>query len=578
MLLHIVCAGCSHSGQLRQEGAPGAADAAFQRLAEEYIDGYLSWRPQIGTGLGLHEYDGRISDLSRDSIAAELDRLKGFQRRLEQIDEGRLGFAARHDYWVLRCANQREIFGFEKLGVFARNPMTYVGMAGVDIYIKRDFTPLEERLRSVQQILARTPEVMRNAKANLAENLSAAHVETAMEMAKGMADFLEKDLAAAVTNATPEFTRARDTAAREMRGYATWLKDEMLPKATGTYALGREAYVQLLLAGERLDISPERLLEIGLAELHKTQREFAAVARRIDPAKAPIEVFKAIQKDHPTAESLLPDTSKNLEAIRQFLVDRDLVTMPSQDRAQVLETPQFLRATSFASMDSPGPFETKAPQAFYYVTPVEPDWSDKQKEEWLTAFNFYTTDVVSIHEAYPGHFTQALWLRETPAPRLRKVFSSYAFVEGWAHYSEQMMLEEGFGDGKTPAERLRGAKYRLAQLDEALLRLCRMCASIQMHCQGMSVDAATSFFRENCYYEATPARAEATRGAYDPEYLYYTVGKLQILKLREDYRRQEGDRFSLKRFHDGLLAHGSPPVRLLRERLLKNPSKWAKTL
>jgi uncharacterized protein (DUF885 family) len=244
----------------------------------------------------------------------------------------------------------------------------------------------------------------------------------------------------------------------------------------------------------------------------------------------------------------------------------------------VEETPPFDRATSFASMDTPGPFETKAKEAYYYVTPVEKDWTPKQKEEWLTAFNYYTTDIVSIHEAYPGHYTQFLCLNASPANRLEKILDSYAFVEGWAHYSEQMLLDAGFpgraGTTETPAEALRAAKYRLAQSDEALLRLCRLCVSIKMHCQGMGVDEATKFFMENCYYEEKPARQEAVRGTFDPEYLYYTLGKLQILKLREDYRRERGADFSLQRFHDDLLRHGMPPIRLLREIMLGNDNIW----
>jgi len=325
-----------------------------------------------------------------------------------------------------------------------------------------------------------------------------------------------------------------------------------------------------------------------LRELHREQQVLAETAKKIDPTRKPIEVLKEIQKDHPTAESLIPDTRKNLEAIRQFLVDRHIITIPSEVRPRVEETPQFERATSFASMDTPGPFETRANEAYYYITPVEKDWSRQQKEQWLTAFNYYTTDVVTIHEAYPGHYTQFLCLNASPANRLEKIFNSYAFVEGWAHYTEQMMLDEGFGPnmpsasglpatgsataGQSPA--LVAAKYRLAQSDEALLRLCRLCCSIKLHCQNMTVDQATRFFQENCYYEEKPAHQEAIRGTFDPEYLYYTLGKLQILKLRRDWQQQQGRQFTLQRFHDQILSHGAPPLRLLRELMLKDPAKW----
>jgi uncharacterized protein (DUF885 family) len=330
--------------------------------------------------------------------------------------------------------------------------------------------------------------------------------------------------------------------------------------------------------------TPEQILTIGMKELQQKQAVFAKAAGEIDSSRKPIEVFQAIQKDHPTEKALITDTAKDLETIRQFLVDHKIISIPSSVRAQVAETPQFLRATSFASMDTPGPFETKATEAYYYVTPVEPDWPPQQKEEWLTAFNYYTTDVVSVHEAYPGHYVQFLHLNASPATRLEKIFNSYAFVEGWAHYSEQMMVDEGFGrlapvprpDGQDGGKQ--AARYVLAQTDEALLRVCRLCVSVKMHCQGMTVDEASKFFQDNCYYEAKPSRQEAIRGAFDPEFLYYTLGKLEIFKLRDDYRKQEGANFSLQKFHDELLRHGAPPLRLLREIMLNDNRVWDRIL
>ncbi len=379
-------------------------------------------------------------------------------------------------------------------------------------------------------------------------------------------------------NLMASFDAANRRAIEEVRAFAAYLKEQKLPKASAPYALGRDKYKKLLEYGEMVTLSPEQILEIGLRELQRKQQVFAEAAREIDPARPPVEVFRAIQKDHPTEQALIPDTARDLDMIRQFVIDRHIITIPSPVRATVAETPQFMRATSFASMDTPGPFETKATEAYYYVTPVEADWPPQQKEEWLTAFNYYTTDIVLIHEAYPGHYVQFLCLNASPATKLEKIFSSYAFVEGWAHYAEQMLVDEGFGADPSPTPtqegKVKAAKYRLAQTDEALLRICRLCVSIKLHCQGMSVEAATKFFQDNCYYEQKPARQEAIRGAYDPEFLYYTLGKLEILKLREDYRRQEGEKFTLQAFHDEMLRHGAPPIRLLREVMLKDRAVW----
>ena len=273
---------------------------------------------------------------------------------------------------------------------------------------------------------------------------------------------------------------------------------------------------------------------------------------------------------------------RDLETIRSYLVDHRIITLPSDVRAKVEETPQYQRATSFASMDTPGAFEKKATEAFYYVTPVETEWPEKQKEEWLTSFNYYTTDVISIHEAYPGHYVQFQRLNASPATKAEKIFGSYAFVEGWAHYAEQMVIDEGFGSCNCPTpsseQKIRAAKYRMAQADEALLRVCRLCVSIKMHTQGMSVDDATKFFKTNCYYEEKPSRSEAMRGTFDPGYLNYTLGKLQILKLRDDYKAQEGANYSLQKFNDEITNHGMLPIRLLREVMLKDKAKWGEVL
>ncbi|MFM1770535.1 MAG: hypothetical protein RJA22_3064 [Verrucomicrobiota bacterium] len=563
-----------------------SADAAFEALADDFLRGYLAWRPGLGVSLGLHEYDGRITDVSRASVEAEIARLKDFARRLDRIRVRDLSPRASHGLRLVQTAIRRQLFQFEDLRSYSHNPMTYAGAMDVNIYVKRDFASFEERVRHLTAILEQAPAVYAAARANLADRLARPHVETAIQVAEGSADFLAKDLVVALEPLKDPALRRRFEAANtravaEVRGYAAWLKETRLPRAHDRFALGRAKFARMLRDGELISESPEAILKVGLRELRAEQDRLAAAARLIDPAKKPLDVIKAVQRDHPTEQSLIPDTRQNLEAIRQFLVDRRIITIPSEVRAKVDETPKFARATSFASMDTPGPFETRATEAYYYVTPVEPEWPAAQKEEWLTAFNYYTTDIVSIHEAYPGHYLQFLCLNASPANRLEKILDSYAFIEGWAHYTEQMMMEEGFGPNmpsRVPqSDTVKTAKYQVAQSVESLLRLCRLVAAIRMHCQDMSVDEATRFFVENCYYEEKPARQEAVRGTYDPEYLYYTVGKLQFLKLREDWKRQEGAAYSLQRFHDEALRHGMPPVRLLRELMLKEPKLWDKT-
>jgi len=562
-------------------------DTEYEARAVDYINTYLAAHPLQGTALGLHEYDGKITDYSRLSLDAELHRLRRFDDVLAKFDPAKLSPRQSIDLRILQAAVKKDLFEMQDMSIFERNPMVYAGAADVNVYIKRNFAPLDDRVRSLAAIESQIPNILIAARTNLNETLPKPFVELAIQIARGSADFLKKDLVAAVSGVKDEqvrvaFQEANRKAASALNDYAAWLEREKLPKASLDFALGEEKFRRFLAQTELVDLPPEKILEIGMAQLKAEQDAFAEAAKKIDPNKPPIEVFKQIQSEHPAPEKLIPDTAKDLDNIRKYVLNRHVVSIPSDVRAKVKETPQYLRATSFASMDTPGPFEKRANEAYYYVTPTEHDWPEKQKQEWLTAFNYYTSDITSIHEAYPGHYVQFLHLNASPASRVEKIFGSYAFIEGWAHYCEKMMLDEGFGSptSSSPSEEdiKRAAKYRMAQADEALLRLCRLCVSIKMHTQNMSLDEATRFFQDNCYYEEKPARQEAIRGTFDPGYLNYTLGKLQILKLRDDYKAQQGDDFSLQKFHNELLNHGMPPIRLLREIMLKDQSKWDQVL
>ena len=562
-------------------------DAEYEAVAEEYIKGYFAERPLLGTALGLHEYDGKITDYSRLSLDAELHRLQRFDDRLKKFEPNKLSQRQSIDLRILQAAIKKELFQRQDMSIHERDPMVYARAADVNVYIKRNFAPLEDRVRSIVAIESQVPNIIIAAKTNLDSVLPKPYVELAIQIARGSADFLRKNLVETIAELKDErirtaFLGSNRKAAAALSDYAAWLEREKLPNASPDFALGEEKFRRLIAETELVDLPPQKILEIGLTQLRKEQKAFADAAKRIDPDKSPAEVFKQIQSEHPTPESLLPDIAKDLDQIRKFVTTRKLVTIPSEVRAHVKETPQYRRATSFASMDTPGAFEKRATEAYYYVTPTEADWTPEQKEQWLTAFNYYTADVISIHEVYPGHYVQFLRLNASPASKVEKIFGSYAFIEGWAHYCEKMMVDEGYGTvtgaNLSLEDVKRAAKYRMVQADEAMLRLCRLCVAIKMHTQKMTVDEATKFFQENCYYEEKPAHIEAMRGTFDPGYLNYTLGKLQILKLRDDYKAQQGTEFSLQKFHNELLNHGMPPIRLLREVMLKDKAKWDEVL
>ena len=584
MLLAAGCVAKTGSPPLQSPGSGNAtATAATDSGSNQFIHEYYLRRPAAGSALGLHEFDGQYRLPTRAEIRSECERLRALRIQLAaELPSLQPGSRRHGEVRLLQTVIEGDLLQLEGERAAERSPMFYLNSLDVSLYLKRDWKPLVERVRDLTSILSQSPAVFSVARNQLEPILPKPWVETAIEIADATASFLDHEVLTAGrecgnAEVAEKFSAVVKAAAREHREFAAWLRTHRLPAATPEFAIGRDFY-QRLLGTELIDLTPEKILEIGMRELKAETARFEAAAREVDPTRPAAEVFKRIQNDHPTADHLISDTRRNLEAIRQFVVDHRILTLPSEVRAQVTETLPPFRATSFASMDTPGPFEKKATQAYYYLTPVEPTWPPAQQEEWLTAFNYYTTDVVSIHEAYPGHYVQFLALNASDASPVQKAFYSYAFAEGWAHYSEQMLLTEGFGQPADPAhataqERVRGASYRLAQSDEALLRVCRLCASVQMHCFGMSLDDATKFFVENCHYEAKPARQEAIRGTFDPGYCFYTLGKLQFLKLREDWKRQEGAAYSLQRFHDQVLSHGGPPLRLLRETMLKDPTQ-----
>ncbi|TDW97577.1 DUF885 domain-containing protein [Dinghuibacter silviterrae] len=554
-----------------------SADSAFASLSREFIKGYLDWRPQAGVALGYHQYDTMVPDFGNGPMLNEIVRLRVYDSLLSDIDTGALSPRNYRDYRILHLGIQQELFNIVDLNAYTRNPITYAQAVDLNTYVKRDFAPLEYRLGCIIKVERQLPFLFEQAKRNLEATLPKPLIDMAIEVAKGSEDFLKRDLPVALKDVKSDalmhvFAESNAEAIKAIDGYIQFLAKH---PADDHFALGEENYRKMLHNVELIDLSPDSLLAIGMRELKREQGVFQQAAHIINPNKPAVEVYKDMEKEHPSADSLIPDTRKHLEGIRQFLIDHKICSLPSDVRIQVKETPPYARSTSTASCDVPGPFETKATEAYYYVTPVDARWTPQQKEDWLAMFNYYTTDVVTIHEAYPGHYVQFTHLKASDGSDVEKIFASYAYVEGWAHYTERMMLDEGYGNNGDPVT---AAKYRLAQSGDALLRICRLCNSIMLHTKGISVDSATHFFMANWYQGEKPSNLEALRGTFDPGYLFYTVGKLEILKLRADYQQQEGAGYSLKTFNDAMMDNGQPPIRLLREVLLKDKTKWGEVL
>ena len=533
---------------------------------DDYFNAYFEWNPSSATAVGFHQYDNNLEDYSAAAFEKRIEKLEQLQGRLASLPAERTPDDA-IDIEILDGQIRAELLDLETLQTWRHNPMTYVSLPGgaIDNLMKRNFAPAADRLRSVVARLKAVPPMIAAMKQNV-DDPPHEFTDLAFRIAHGSVGFFKesvanwaKDAAGNDTSVLQEFNTANDAAANSLEDAAGWLEKTLLPKSKGKYAIGADNFSKKLLYEEMVDTPLDRILAIGEENLGKNYDAFIETARKIDPSKKPADVMKSLSKEHPTEASLIPDAKKTVEGIMQFIKDNKIITIPSEVRPTITETPPYARSGTFASMDTPGPYETKATEAFYYVTPPEKEWDAKHKDEHLRAYNPPVMNIITIHEAYPGHYIQFLNAKQFPT-KTRKLIACGTNAEGWAHYSEQMMLEEGFGNGDP--------RMRLAQLEEALLRDARYVVGIKLHTAGWTVEQGAKFFEEKAFQEPANAYEEARRGAYNPTYLYYTLGKLQIYKLRDDYQKARGSGYTLQGFHDQFVRQGSIPIKLIRRILL----------
>lgn len=553
---------------------PDANPSDFQALAEKLIHEHWSFYPTAAARIGRHEYDGQLPDLSPAQLSRRTQEIRRGITQLQALPDPPSHPGEQLSRQMLQLFLDRELFTFQELRPLENNPMRQAAFLNLSGYIRRNYAPLSERLQSATSALRQVPDFLQTLNAALRDDLAQPVAEMSAESYAGMARFYRTGLApfAAQANHPPiaaDFTAALNNAANALDQFVANLQARAR-RAAPNFAIGPRLYSRMLTTGEALDLPLDRIAAAGQTNLEENQARLREVAAAIAPGQTVPEIVHRISRHHPNAADLIPDTRQMLDEIRQALLDHDIISLPpnpahgADDRCQVTETPEYMRY-AFAAMDSAGPLETRATESFYYITPVEPHWTPQQAEQWLSNFNYHTLKIISIHEVYPGHFVHSLHQRYgPPLPLINRAAASYAFTEGWAHYAEQMMLETGYGQNRP--------ELLLTQLLEALVRNCRYICSLAMHTGDLTVDQATRFFMEHAYMGEHPARREALRGTFDPGYLNYTLGKLMILKLRDDYRRQNPEAYTLRRFHDRLLSHGAPPIPLLRQALLNTPA------
>lgn len=546
---------------------PTGLEAKFSKLADSYFDSAFRHDPDQATVLGIHNYDSLAPDFSASSIAERVSELKSFLKQFQEFKAQELSPQTRIDLELIVSQIKGRLLMLDELKEWQRNPDMYSSQSSSMIYdlMSRDFAPLPDRLKSVIAREKKIPSILASAKSNL-KNPPKIYTTIALEQLSGIIDFFQTSVPDTFKSVKDqallaEFKTANEDVIAKLKDYQSFLQDKLLPESNGSFAYGSDIYGKKLKFDEMVDTPISELVAQGEAELKRLQAEFASTAKEIDPGKTPIEVFRSIALEHTSADKLLDATRSMLKQLRDFCIEKNIVTIPPENDLRVEETPPFMRALTFAAMNSLGPFETTAKESYYYVTLPESSWTPERTEQHMRSYGKYSLMDTSTHEVFPGHYVQGLWNKQSPS-KTTKIIGSNSNIEGWAHYGEQMMVEQGLENYNK--------KLKLAMLHKALRRCCRYLVALKMHTAGMSLDDGIKFFMTESYEERSNAEREAKRGTIDATYLVYTLGKLQIMSLREDYKKAMGDKFNLKDFHDRFLATGCPPVKIIRQVLLGN--------
>ena len=534
-----------------------------------FVDDYLAYLQEVLPSQasldGVHLHDDLLEDLSRSAIDAHVRTLSGFGRRLHQIDPTLLPPVEQVEHPIVAANIEARMFELEVTRNWDRNPHVYADALGTSLATQALFAyaPEPERARRVVSKLRQVMRLVQAARDNIKE-APGIFIKVGLETWRGALKFIEADLPRAFLTLDDlhilgDLADTSTEAATAIKSYIEYLETDLAPRAKASFRLGRERFEQKLKLEEGITLTAERLLTIALRELGEVQEEFRSVAGRLNGGD-PIETWRRAKEDHPPAGQLVSVGQQQVIELTEFVQRQGIVTVPDGEPVVVAPSPDFYR-WAFASMWTPGPFESKPSRAYYYLTDVDRSWPPERQEEHLRDFNIPTLWTISIHEVFPGHYLHYQHLRRIESKvRRSTLFTPTSYVEGWAHYCEQMMIEAGFGR--------RDYTLKLGQLAEALVRLARFVVGIRLHTDDWSVEQGVRFFRDEAFLEESSARREAERGTFDPTYLVYTAGKLAMLKLRHDWQEQQNGKSSLRAFHDAFLAQGAAPFWALRRLML----------
>jgi uncharacterized protein (DUF885 family) len=536
------------------------ADDQFDAMEREVWDHVFHISPLFAVTLGLHEYDGLVPDLSTAGTDAWIGRSRVLIQRLAQVDPQTLAPRRRTDREILSIMLEGFILEHTDYPYYDKLPGAYVYSLSLIPYMCRQYATPLHRAKAILQAMKGAPVLLRAGVGRLRTPLPRPFISVGLSMATGMKGHYH-DAAALVDEMAPQLASERqsayDAAVAALDEFIAHLEKEVAG-ATDDFALGPERFHRLISVKERLALSNDELWQLGWDDLKRNQRRMGELASRMVPSGKPLDAIRSFSHDHPEANALLDEAREYVKEVRSFVQQKDLATIPTPEECRVEETPSFERATTTAALQPAPPFEKGQGQGIYYVTPVEASWDEKKKREWLEYFNRPLFRNVTAHEVYPGHHLQFLHQKLSPTMTGKAFFSS-AFAEGWAHYVEELMIELGYRSAHPESE--------VSQIQDALLRDCRLLASVGMHTRGMSLKEASDLFVREAYMDSFPAEREALRGTFNPEYFCYTLGKLTIRDVRKRYMEHH-PKATMKEFHDLLLSHGSPPVGLLAQLML----------
>jgi hypothetical protein len=555
-LLYVIFALGACGGEAEPERSSGIEKQPWETFAAATIAEYYRQNPELAVYVGLHEYDGLMSDFS---LAAAEEYATWIDAIIEEAEsyEALVGIEAFEREYLVN-ALRADRFWIRDSGFTTNNPVAYAFSIGLDVYIDRDYAPLEERIVAYTKYASQIPKALKTMRENLKPPLPLPYIKTAHGIFAGLSDYMENTVPGLFAVVEDEqlqrqFAAANSAAAEVARETADWLEEQKVI-ATDDFALGEKKFLQMLSATEGADISLAELKAAGELNLRQNLDRLNEACAEFAPGESTQACVLKVQGRKPP-EGAVAGAARQLPDLRKFVEDNALVSIPGTEEALVDEAPPHKR-WNFAYIEIPGPFESGLPSV-YYIAPPDPSWSEEDQLAYIPGEKDLLA--TSVHEVWPGHFLQFLHANRT-ANNVGQHFSTYTFVEGWAHYTEQMMVDAGLGDGDP--------EFRIGQLLNALLRNVRYLSAIGLHTGGMTVEESQAMFAEKAFQDFGNASQQALRGTYDPGYLNYTLGKLMINKLRDDWTAGRGGREAWGRFHDQFLSYGSPPIPLVRRQML----------